>query len=164
MHIWFYFILFWFYYQFIMDLWDPWKQSLWDQHGAHLGPTGPRWAPCWPHESIWDVSTHIISLRPRQKCRHFADNIFKGIFLNEDMFEYQLKFHCIFSLGSNQWYANIGSDNGLAPIRRQTIIWTNDGLVCWRIYASLSLNVLKGNTYTYIHIHMFNIIIFGHSN
>ena len=18
--------------------------------GAHLGPTGPRWAPCWPHE------------------------------------------------------------------------------------------------------------------
>ena len=20
------------------------------QHGAHLGPTGPRWVPCWPHE------------------------------------------------------------------------------------------------------------------
>ena len=19
-------------------------------HGAHLGPTGPRWAQCWPHE------------------------------------------------------------------------------------------------------------------
>ena len=19
-------------------------------HGAHLGPTGPRWAPCWPHK------------------------------------------------------------------------------------------------------------------
>ena len=19
-------------------------------HGAHMGPTGPRWAPCWPHE------------------------------------------------------------------------------------------------------------------
>ena len=24
-------------------------QSSWDQHGAHLGPVGPRWAPCWPH-------------------------------------------------------------------------------------------------------------------
>ena len=23
---------------------------LWGQHGAQLGPTGPRWAPCWPHE------------------------------------------------------------------------------------------------------------------
>ena len=20
------------------------------QHGVHLGPVGPRWAPCWPHE------------------------------------------------------------------------------------------------------------------
>ena len=27
----------------------------------------------------------------------------------------------------------IGSDNGLAPNRRQAIIWTNDGLVYWRI-------------------------------
>ena len=22
-------------------------------HWAHLGPTGPRWAPCWPHESCY---------------------------------------------------------------------------------------------------------------
>ena len=28
----------------------PWEQSSWGQHGAHLGPTGPRRAPCWPHE------------------------------------------------------------------------------------------------------------------
>ena len=28
----------------------PWQQGSWGQHGAHLGPTGPRWAPCWPHE------------------------------------------------------------------------------------------------------------------
>ena len=25
-------------------------QCSWGQHGAHLGPTGPRLAPCWPHE------------------------------------------------------------------------------------------------------------------
>ena len=29
---------------------QPWWQGSWGQHGAHLGPTGPRWAPCWPHE------------------------------------------------------------------------------------------------------------------
>ena len=23
------------------------------QHGAHLGPLGPRWAPCWPHEPYY---------------------------------------------------------------------------------------------------------------
>ena len=28
----------------------PWYQGSWGQHGAHLGPTGPKWAPCWPHE------------------------------------------------------------------------------------------------------------------
>ena len=24
----------------------PWQQGSWGQHGAHLGPTWPRWAPC----------------------------------------------------------------------------------------------------------------------
>ena len=28
----------------------PEKRSSWGQHGAHLGPTGPRWAQCWSHE------------------------------------------------------------------------------------------------------------------
>ena len=28
----------------------PWQQGSWCQRGAYLGPTGPRWAPCWPHE------------------------------------------------------------------------------------------------------------------
>ena len=32
--------------------------------------------------------------------------------------------------------------NSLAPIRQQAIIWTNDGLVYWHIYASLDLNEL----------------------
>ena len=27
--------------------------SSWGQHGAHLGPAGPRWAPCWPHEPCY---------------------------------------------------------------------------------------------------------------
>ena len=29
------------------------EQSSWGQHGAHLGPVGPRWAPCRPHESCY---------------------------------------------------------------------------------------------------------------
>ena len=31
---------------------------------------------------------------------------------------------------------------GLILSRQQAIIWTNDGIVCWRIYASLGLNEL----------------------
>ena len=28
-------------------------QSSWGQHGTHLGPAGPRWAPCCPHEPCY---------------------------------------------------------------------------------------------------------------
>ena len=31
----------------------PWQQSSWGQHGAQLGLTGPRWAPCWLHEPCY---------------------------------------------------------------------------------------------------------------
>ena len=35
-------------------IWEyPRKQSSWGQHGAHLGPVGPIWAPCWPHEPCY---------------------------------------------------------------------------------------------------------------
>ena len=37
-------------------------------------------------------------------------------------------------------FSSFDSDNGLAPNRRQAIIWTNDDIVFWRIYASLGLN------------------------
>ena len=64
---------------------------------------------------------------------HFAE--WKCLNLDENFTE-------ICSQGSNWQYANIGSDNGLAPNRRQAIIWSNGGLGCRRIYASLGLNEL----------------------
>ena len=33
--------------------WLPRYQSSWGQYGAHLGPVGPWWAPCWPHEPCY---------------------------------------------------------------------------------------------------------------
>ena len=32
------------------------------QHGAHLGPTGPRWAPYWPHEPcyLWHDAYRLL--------------------------------------------------------------------------------------------------------
>ena len=29
------------------------NQGSWGKHGAHLGPVGPRWAPCWPREPYY---------------------------------------------------------------------------------------------------------------
>ena len=41
----------------------PRYQGSWGQHGAHLGSTGPRWAPCWPHElcylGYWPCWPHV---------------------------------------------------------------------------------------------------------
>ena len=31
----------------------PWEQSLWGQHGAYLGLTGPRWSQFWHHEPCY---------------------------------------------------------------------------------------------------------------
>ena len=47
------------------------------------------------------------------------------------------KFTEVCSYGFNWQYSSIGSYNGLAPIRRQTIIWTNVGPVHRHVYAAL---------------------------
>ena len=71
---------------------------------------------------------------PRQNDRHFADIIFKCLFLNE-------KF-CILIQISLQLVPkgpidnSIGLDNGLVPNRRMAIIWTNAVPVHWRIYGA----------------------------
>ena len=74
-------------------------------------------------------------------ARHFADDILKYIFLNENV-RFSIEFSLNIVLCSpiyNQW-VSIGLDSGLAPKRWQAIIWTNYGLFYWRIYASLGLN------------------------
>ena len=89
--------------------------------------------------SIWLVYT----LRARWNGCHFADNIFKCIFLMKTLILTTILPKRIYSPGSNWQYGSISSDNGLAPNRRQAIIWTNDGIGYWCIYASLSLNELR---------------------
>ena len=49
-------------------------------------------------------------------------------------------------IGSNKQYYSIGSCNGLVPTRGQAIIWSNDGIVYWRVYALLGLNELKSSS------------------
>ena len=44
----------------VADDGDASTQSSWGQHGAHLGPVGPRWAPCWPHEPCCQGSLILL--------------------------------------------------------------------------------------------------------
>ena len=37
----------------VTEVCNPREQGSCGQHGAHLGPVGPRWAPCCPHGSCY---------------------------------------------------------------------------------------------------------------
>ena len=103
------------------------------------------------------------TLRPRQNQRHFADDIFKLIFLDEYCGIW-FEFHWHLFPTTQLQQASIGSDNGLAPDRRQAIIWTNDNIIHWHththtyiyIYASLSLNELRHNCFSMMKTHFPN--------
>ena len=74
---------------------------------------------------IWCISVWLFETET--KWLNFADDIFKFI-------------HFIIGL---QWpnlnKNNLGSDNGLVINRPQVVISTNNGLLNWRLYASLGL-------------------------
>ena len=68
-------------------------------------------------------------MMPRQNGRHFPDDIFKWMSLNENAgVTVKILLNFGSSEGSNEHYSSIGSDNGSASTRRQVIIWTYDAL------------------------------------
>ena len=67
---------------------------------------------------------------PEQEGRHFADDVFRCIFIHEKfciLIKISLKFVPKGPIGNN----------GFAPNKRQAIIWTNADLIHWRIYSAL---------------------------
>ena len=93
-------------------------RSLWRHSNVHTWSSVFTWvAVTWPNDSepaqalspgrhtpnTWILTASVTTSRPRQIDRHFTDDIF------------------------NLQYSSIAFDNGLAPTRRQAMIWTNDG-------------------------------------
>ena len=97
---------------------DGWREASSRQRGLPGRDTG---------HLLW-----FNTLRPSQNGRYFADGICKCIFLNENVWI----SHWIWFMRVYLSYTTIGSDNDLAPTRRQAIICTNDGPGYRRIYAS----------------------------
>ena len=98
-----------------------------------FNPVAPGWF--WHIECI--LFEHISLISPGQHGRHFAYNIFRCIFVNEKSYiliKISLKF---FPKFPNWQWPSISLDNGLAPNRRQAIIWTNANPIHWSIYAAL---------------------------
>ena len=91
---------------------------------------------------------HLNTLRPKQNGSHCTDNIFICIYLIEwNFFVYIFKSHWslfpMVMMVVRCEYTGISLYNRLAPSRRQAIIWTNDGLVHWRIHQSFNFNSLR---------------------
>ena len=84
----------------------------------------------WPHIPLthWD----------RDKMADIFQTTFSNAFSWKNLVEFRLKFNW-----TNWCQPSIGLDNGLAPYRRWSIIWTNNGLDFWRIDASLGLDELS---------------------
>ena len=94
----------------------------------------------WPQLMIrtWLVNS-FNTLRQKQHGRHFAQD-FSYAFPWMKIVVFWLKFHWSLYQGTNSQLTSINSDNDMMPNRRQAIIWNNDGIIYWRIYASLGFN------------------------
>ena len=112
------------------------KGQDWWMEGHHR-QRGPMKTSGWWGGEYRRAGLRFNSSSPGQNWRHFADDIFKYIFLNENVLILIKNFLEVCSQWSNYRYASIGSDNGLTPTRRQAIIWTNADPIHWRIHAAL---------------------------
>ena len=79
-----------------------------------------------------------------QNGNHYADNIFKLIFMKENRIFIQISLEFVPCVH----LSSTGSDNGSVPNMRQAIISTNGCLVYWRIYVTwpgwVSTDMLTG--------------------
>ena len=100
---------------------------------------------------IWSLLTHkcttlplcIYTLRLRQNGRHWPDNTFKCIILNENVWivnKISLKF---VPKGPIDGKSSLGQIMAWRRAGAEAIIWTNDGHIYTYIYAPLSLNELN---------------------
>ena len=71
-------------------------------HGAHLGPLGPRWAPCWPYEPCYQggfISKGVTCERLKGQCRswHWILTIFgtKGLHISSRISRPKLSYQCV---------------------------------------------------------------------
>ena len=93
----------------------------------------------WLHatENYELVNVCSSSICPWTTWPPFRRQYFQMHFHEWGVLYFDQNFTKVCSQWSNWQYPSIGLDNGLAPNRRQAIIWTNADLIHWRIYATL---------------------------
>ena len=124
-----------------------WKRHMFVTWPSSWARSGLPWLPGrsfeYLTESICCKWRSFNTLKPKQNGRHFPDDILKCFFFNENVW---------ISIGISLKYVPTGQINNI-PTLVQIMAWRRPGdkplsgqwwLVCWRIYASLGLNELRG--------------------
>ena len=145
--------------------------------GAHLGPTGPRWAPCCPHEycylGLYLYQCVLLSschppLVARQALKGSCNrNITKGkrCRLMEIVDFWSKSLICATWMDYTHWgrvthkcvgkLSIIGSDNGFSPGGRQAIIWTNSGILLIEpLVTNFSEILIETHIFSFKKIHL----------
>ena len=102
----------------------------------------------WWHQSYipcWILISLTVSKGSLKYLTHYSpnkmDDTLQMRFSNAvswiKIIVFWLKFNWNWSPRIQLQYSSTGLDNGLAPVRRQAIIWRNDGIVYWHIYVTL---------------------------
>ena len=86
---------------------------------------------------------HCANLSDDIEVTQCMSDIFLSAFSGTKAFDSQIILRENVLLNSNLRYVIIASDNGLAPIRHQAVIWTSDGLIYWCVCAPYGLSELR---------------------
>ena len=111
---------------------------------------------CWPSRNgmdLWWMQTsincstaiyvwNVLLISLWTQWPPFRRPYFQMHFRKWFTYVFWLKFQWILFLRSNWQLPSIGLDNGLAPNRRQAIIWIDANPIRWRIYAVAGGNEL----------------------
>ena len=81
----------------------------------------------WNINGRYSVAFPSLTHWGRDKMATIFQTTFSNAFSWMKMYEFRLRFHWSLFLRLQLQYSSIGSDNGLAPSRRQAIIWSNAG-------------------------------------
>ena len=94
------------------------------------------------------ISQHLLTHWGRGKMTPIFQTAFSNAFSWMKMYSFRLIFHwSLFPRVQLTISSSIGSDNGLAPARRQAIIWTNDGLFADANMRHSALNWRQSSTW-----------------
>ena len=110
-------------------------------YGAHLRPTGPRWAPCWSHEPCYLGSfvkpsatmaltmwNEMVLVFQGEWYEHAASFQYWWIFQKKDIYRKGQLIEAERLIYTEVNQDILSSNSSLSPLWCQAIIWTNTGL------------------------------------